>query len=283
MKGSGAMAILLPHIEDSNLTNYIPPKDEYQHFLDDAHYAEKVREWGLSGTKDVKKEFWYKNRTHQRLVTIKGYESFGVTAEYNTLVIEFQDGNLSCIHPALLKEMQSSNFGKEIRVQDDSSSPKNNITETVQEDLNSGSDSDLKSETTVVEQVSPPKLKVVKPIKEKKEKAAKLVLPEEKVHFTGSVKQFALSWNHFNEDNDEVVVLENVRIETDEPVEVGLAWCAHSKTLKKFELSQGDILEFDGKIVKKNLPKGKDVEDEAFLLEVSVPYKINNPSKIVKK
>jgi len=110
-----------------------------------------------------------------------------------------------------------------------------------------------------------------------------LVLPEEKVHFTGKVKQFALSWNHFNEDNDEVVVFEDVKIEQDEPIEIGLAWGSHSKTLKKLELEPGQQLEFDGKIVKKSLPKGKDVEDEALLLEVSVAYKINNPSKIVKK
>lgn len=272
------MAILLPHIEDSNLTNYIPPKNEYQQFLDDAHYAEKVREWGLSGTKDVKKEFWYKNKTHQRLITIKGYESYGLTAEYNTVVIEFQDGNLSCIHPALLKEMQSSNFGKELKLQDDTSSA-----ESVPAIVNPIAEPEQKEEASADEKVSLPKQKVAKPIKEKKEKAPKLVLPEDKVHFTGIVKQFALSWNHFNEDNDEVVVLENVRIETGEPVEVGLAWCAHSKTLKKFELLPGEILEFDGKIVKKNLPKGKDIEDEAFLLDFSVPYKINNPSKITKK
>lgn len=47
--------------------------------------------------------------------------------------------------------------------------------------------------------------------------------PAEKVHFTAKVKQFALSWNHFNEDNDEVIVLEDVVIQENEPVEVDLA------------------------------------------------------------
>lgn len=133
------------------------------------------------------------------------------------------------------------------------------------------------AETTVTAE------KPAKKEKAKKEKATKLVLPEEKVHFTATVKQFALSWNHFNEDNDEVVVFENVRIEQAEPIEVGLAWGSHSKTLKKHELEPGQQLEFDGKIVKKSLPKGKDVEDESMLLDVSVAYKINNPSKIAKK
>ena len=265
------MAIFLPHIEDSNTTYYIPPNGDYEQFEDEAHYAEKVRAWGLCSTKDVKREFWYKDKTHQRLVTIKGFETFGNTTEYHTLIIEFQDGNLSCIHPAHLKEMQSSNFGKEIRAQSEESSPEASVTQPI----NSETPSKVETVATTA--------KEAKPIKEKKEKPTKLVLPEDKVHFTGRVKQFAMSWNHFNEENDEVVVLENVRIEQEEPLEVDLAWCAHSKTLKKFELAPGETLEFDGKIVKKSLPKGKEVEDANFRIgDVSVQYKINNPSKITK-
>ena len=56
------MAITLPHIEDSNSTTYFPPKGDYETFVDDSHYAEKVKEWGLSTTKEVKKQFWYKER-----------------------------------------------------------------------------------------------------------------------------------------------------------------------------------------------------------------------------
>jgi hypothetical protein len=273
------MAILLPHIEDTNTTTLIPPKGDYEPFLDENDYLEKIKEWGLS----AKKEFWYKDKTHQRLVTIKGYEIYGKTSEYYTLIIEFQDGNLSCISPAYLKEMQSSNFGKESIFQDVSSSVEASITESKPE---VEADQDTISETIIHTEVvsdNPPAVKVAKPKKEKKEKPSKLVLPEEKVHFTGKVKQFALSWNHFNEENDEVIVLEDVRIEQEEPIDVGLAWCAHSKTMKKFELTPGQTLEFDGKIVKKSLPKGKDVEDEDLKLDVTVSYKINNPSKIVKK
>lgn len=254
--------------EESVLTQYIHPKGEYETFVDEAHYADKMKEWGLSS----KKEFWYKDRNHQRLVTIKGYEVFGKTTEYNTLVIEFQDGNLSCIHPAFLKEMQSSSFGKESITQVDETTVKKEKSEPPKRNTDT---EEVKATTSAPSET--------KASKTKKEKAPKLDLPAEKVHFTAKVKQFALSWNHFNEENDEVVVLEDVIIEQEEPVEVGLAWCSHSKTLKKFELVPGEVLEFDGKIIKKSLPKGKDVEDEALLLDVSVSYKVNNPSKMVKK
>ncbi|MBP2239832.1 hypothetical protein J2Z40_000385 [Cytobacillus eiseniae] len=249
------MAITLPHIEDANRTTYLPPQREFERFTDEAHYAEKVREWGLSAAKDVKKEFWYKDKDHQRLVTIIGYEEYGPTGEFNTIVVEFLDGHLTCIHPAYLKEMQAASFGK---------APITNV------------------------EASPPPVKKVaaQPVAVKKEtpikeKPTKIVLPEEKVHFTATVKQFALSWNHFNEENDEVVVLENVMIHEENSLEVGLAWCAHSKTLKKFELQPGEKLEFDGKIVKKKLPSGKEIEEE-FIVAVPVSYKINNPSKIKK-
>src|SRR3954465_10102399 len=104
------MAILRSQIEQSDLTKYIPPKGDYETFRDDDYYREKLKEWGLPA---AKREFWYKEDNYQRLVTIKGYETYGNTGEFNTLVIEFQDGNLTCIHPAYLKEMQQSSFGKE--------------------------------------------------------------------------------------------------------------------------------------------------------------------------
>ncbi|MCQ6274927.1 hypothetical protein JMM81_08115 [Bacillus sp. V3B] len=259
------MAITLPHIEDSTNTTYFPPNGEYLLFEDDSHYTEKVKEWGLSTTKEVKKQFWYKERTYQRLVTIKGYEVYGVTSEFNTVIIEFQDGNLSCIHPAYLKEMQSPNFMKA------------NISDTNRHTPSSPAQKTKKS----LSSNKPKANSNQKQAKEKKERLPKLELPEEKVHFTATVKQFALSWNNFNEENDEVVVLENVVIQLDNPIDVELAWCSHSKTLKKFELQPGEVIEFDGKIVKKKLPKGKEVE-APFIVEVPVPYKINNPSKLKK-
>ncbi|MFC8575536.1 hypothetical protein ACFUCO_19440, partial [Heyndrickxia sporothermodurans] len=96
----------------TNNTLYLPPKGDYSQFQDEKHYEEKVREWGLSTTKEVKKQFWFKDDKQKSTVKIIGYEIYGKTEEYNTVIIEFEDGNLSCIHPAYLKEMQSPSFGK---------------------------------------------------------------------------------------------------------------------------------------------------------------------------
>ncbi|URT72986.1 hypothetical protein [Cytobacillus firmus] len=268
------LAITLPHIEDKNNTVYFPPAGHFETFQDDAHYEEKVREWGLSTTREVKKEFWYKEKTQQRLVTVEGYQTYGESGDYYTIIIEFQDGNLSCIHPAYLKEMQSPSFGKALAADfgdissapSEKEAPKKAAEKSVDETKKSADNS--KSDKPAAK-------------KAKKEKQPAFELPADKVHFTAKVKQLALSWNHFNEANDEVIILEDLIIQEDEPIEVGLGWCSHSKTLKKFELQPGERLEFDGKIVKKKLPKGKDC-DEEFIIEESVLYKINNPSKIKK-
>jgi hypothetical protein len=282
------MIIQRPQLEQSELTKYIPPKGEYETFRDVDHYKEKLREWGLSSAREAKKEFWYKDRNYQRLVTIKGYETYGSALDINTLVIEFQDGNLTCIHPAYLKEMQQSSFGKESMITESSEAEVVTAPEevTAVEVPLAAEDIDvpetIKAAESAKKEAAPKQAKVKEP-KPQKEKAPKLELPADKVHFTASVKQFALVYNPFNEENDEVVVLENVQIVLEEnPLEIGLAWCSHSKTLKKFELAIGDALEFDGKVAAKKLGKGKDV-DEEFLVAVPVLYKINNPSKIVKK
>lgn len=254
------MANTLPHIEETNKTIYLPPKGNYETFVDEEHYAEKVREWGLSSTKEVKRQFWYKEATFMRQVKIIGYEVYGKSTEYNTIVIEFEDGNRTCIHPAYLKEMQSNSFSKTTSSEAENSKP---------------------TETPAPEAEESKPVAVPKVQKEKKEKPKKIELPVDKIHFTAEVKQFALSWNHFNEENDEVIVLKDVLILGDSPTEIGLAWCSHSKTLKKLELSPGEKLEFDGKIVKKKIPNGKDVEEE-FVITEAVQYKINNPSKIKK-
>ena len=265
------MVIEHEQLERSDWTQYIPPKGDFEGFRDDEHYREKLREWGLSSAKEAKREFLYKERGFQRIVTIKGYEVYGNTAEYNTLVIEFQDGNLSCIHPAYLKEMQQASFGRESMIEIEQNDP---VLPVVDLETAAPAKPEKANKTA--------KPKAVKEPKPKKEKPVDLVLPAEKVHFTANVKQFALTYNPFNEENDEVVVLENVKLIQEPPIEVGLAWCSHSKTLKKYELAAGNLLEFDGKITKKKLAKGKDVSDE-FIVNSPVLYKVNNPSKITKK
>lgn len=260
------MVIQRPQLEQSERTHYIPPKGEYETFRDESHYKEKLKEWGLSTAKEAKIEFWYKEKNYQRLVTIKGYETYGKAAEINTIVIEFQDGNVSCIHPAYLKEMQQSSFGKESMLKAEEK------------------DSVIVEENSMEEnkEAPLPQPKKMKEPKPKKEKEQKIDLPVDKVHVTASVKQFSMTYNAFTEENDEVVILENVHIDQELPITLEYAWCSHSKTLKKFELTKGDSLEFDGKVTAKKLPKGKDVPEE-FELEIPVKYKINNPSKIIKK
>ncbi|MEH7501070.1 hypothetical protein V7152_03355 [Neobacillus drentensis] len=276
------MIIQRPQLEQSELTKYIPPKGEYETFRDVEHYKVKLKEWGLSSAREAKKEFWYKDRNYQRMVTIKGYETYGNALDINTLVIEFQDGNLTCIHPAYLKEMQQSSFGKEslLTFDEKETTAPELVALDESEPITAEVISEPAEKPAKKEAAKAPKAKEPKP---KKEKAPKLEHPVDKVHFTASVKQFALVYNPFNEENDEVVVLENVQVVQEEnPLEIGLAWCSHSKTLKKFELVIGDSLEFDGKVAAKKLGKGKEVSEE-FLVDVPVLYKINNPSKIVKK
>ncbi|WP_050182906.1 hypothetical protein [Domibacillus robiginosus] len=266
------MAIDYPHIEDSTLTHYIPPKGEYEHFKSEEDYAEKAKEWGLSSAKEAKKEFWYKGKTYKRLVTIKGFQRHGLDCTVTILVIEFQDGCLSCIYPDYLKDMQSANFGRESRITSPEAKkqPGDFEPSSKKETVKSGE----QNEAIPAQKSAAPKAKkTIQPAIE---------LPEGKVHFTAVVKQFALSWNHFSEENDEIVVFKNVQIVQEEPVDIELAWCSHSKTLKKLELQPEESLEFDGKIVKKSFPKGKDV-DEEFTVDVPVRFKINNPSKLIKK
>jgi hypothetical protein len=255
---------------------YLPPKGEFETIRDDEHLKEKLKEWGLSA---AKKEFFYKERNVQQTVSIKGYETYGKLGEINTVVVEFEDGNLSCIHPAFLKEMQSAGFGKDTSFLTDDKEQESAITEAVSNEAAEVLDTSIVQEdqSPVTAAPEPKKAKEPKP---KKEKAPKIELPADKVHFTAMVKQFAMTYNHFTEENDEVVILENVQL-VDQALDLGFAWCSHSKTLKKFELAPGDQLEFDGKVAAKKLAKGKEVEEE-FMFDMAVPYKINNPSKITK-
>lgn len=248
------------------IIQYIPPKGEFEVFHDHEHYKQKVKEWGLSSAKE---EYFYKENDFQEYVSIKGYELYGNSGEFNTVVIEFNDGNQTCIHPAYLKEMQQSSFGKESMWQE-SSHPEVEIPKAV----DSG-----REITSELKKVASKKAETKST---KKEKLVKLELPTEKVHFSSIVNQFAMTYNSFTEENDEVVILKDVQIHDESPISIEYAWCSHSKTLKKLELALGDRLEFDGKITPKKLTKGKDVPEE-FHFDVTVLYKINNPSKLVKQ
>ncbi|QKE72272.1 hypothetical protein HPK19_05410 [Arthrobacter citreus] len=232
--------------EKSELVKYIPPKGEYTTFLSDEDYLEKGRSWGLFN-KNPKYDFLFKGQDFQMNVKLVGYETYGVTDEYHTIIIEFSDGNLSCIHPAYLKEMQSPSFKKVYTVGESDSKP-------VEE---------KKTETKVKETTSKatPKKKA-----EKKEEIT-ITLPTEKSHFNGTVKEFSTKYNHFNDSEEEIVIWENIIIKADPELQIGNAWCSLSKTLKAAELEVGKTYQFDGKVVDKKLNK-------------EVKYKLNNPSKV---
>lgn len=243
------MAVKLPHIEDSELTNYIPPKGDYYTFSNDEEYFDKGQEWKLFG-KSAKTEFLYKGKSYQRSVQLVGYQLHGAKKEFTSLVIEFQDGNLTCIHPAHLADMQKSTFGKET-IGDESVKPKKKPSSTTKSKKDNATNEPKK-----------------KPVSKPKEEQAKpqFELPSDKVHFTATVKEFAKKPNPFSDSDDDILLLEKVAITGDEPKEIGNCWCGYSKTLQKLELQEGQSIEFDAKVVKK--------KHEDYL------YKINNPSKI---
>lgn len=234
----------------------------YSTFEDEIELIEKCKAWGLLTPKASKiKAFSYKGNRVNIPCSIIGY------VDDMTAVIQFDNGELHCIHPSYLKEMQAGSYGQKNTVQESSI------------DLEESSDNPSAQEpsSAPVDQSTPVASALTAPAEDKpdKPKAAKkrtskkLDLPEEKVTMTAVVKEFTTVPNHFSDDDDEVIIYEEVRIVEPELV-IGDAWSSHSNTLKKLELEVGDQISFDAKVVAKKLTRHP------------VPYKINNPSKLQK-
>ncbi|WP_349728326.1 hypothetical protein [Peribacillus frigoritolerans] len=243
-----------------DLIHYIAPKGEYIPFLDDTDYIAKGLEWKLFTARSVKRELLYKSGSFQAKVKLAGYEQYGNGLD--TVVVEFENGKLSCIHPSYLKEMQSNSFGKEL------------LSGPVSETSADSSETEQVMEAPITENSDPLSAEQKKAKTKTNTKKAtakpKLDLPGEKVHFTATVKEFTAKMNHFTGEEDEVILLENVKVTTEPALTIGDAWCGYSKTLKKAELEEGDAIEFDGKVVDKKYNK-------------EIRYKVNNPSKLVKQ
>lgn len=235
-------------MHSSRFIHCVPPRGSFIRFENEEEYITKGIEWKLFTERTVKKEFLYKTNGVQVKVKIVGYEEYGNNGQ--TIIIEFENGSLSCIHPAYLKEMQSSNFGRELV------SGENTPISTVPVEENQLEE-------------APAAQKSGKEKRKKEPAQSKLALPEDKVHFTATVKEFSKKMNHFTGEEDEVILFELVKVHGENELEVGNAWCSYSKTLKKLELEEGDELSFDGKIVEKKFNK-------------ETKYKINNPSKLTK-
>lgn len=79
----------------------------YSAFEDEGAQIAKCKEWGLLSEKAVKtKTFVYKGNGMNLTCGIVGY------VDKMTAVIEFDNSQKHCIHPAYLKEMQAANYGQ---------------------------------------------------------------------------------------------------------------------------------------------------------------------------
>ncbi|MCA0757095.1 hypothetical protein KP806_18695 [Paenibacillus sp. N4] len=256
----------------------------YTAFGNEAEQLEKCKEWGLLSEKAVKtKTFYYKGNGMNVPCAIIGF------ADKMTAVIQFDNGELHCIHPSFLKEMQAASYGAKAAaaaVAEETAAPESTVEsaeaqvkETVEKlQVEPGSAEEVKSEDSTAEEAAsktPAALEEAsveapaeKP-KKGKGKKEKLQLPEEKVKMTATVQEFTTVPNNFSDNDDEVIIYEAVSI-LEPALELGVAWSSHSATLKKLELAIGDTITFDAKVVAKKLTKHP------------VPYKINNPAKIQK-
>ncbi|TNJ62476.1 hypothetical protein FE784_30380 [Paenibacillus hemerocallicola] len=241
----------------------------YNAFEDETAQLEQCKEWGLLSEKAIRtKSFLYKGNGANLTCSIVGY------VDKLTAVIELDNGQRHCIHPAYLKEMQASSFGRRITAAAEAE------TEDAEPDVvleEASTPEEAKSEPATVDEteseaMNTEEVQVEEAPKGKtsKKKADKLQLPEDKVKMTATVQEFTTVPNNFSDNDDEVIIYEAVSI-ADPEIEVGVAWSSHSATLKKLELAVGDTITFEGKIVAKKLTKHP------------VPYKINNPAKIQKQ
>lgn len=242
---------------------------------------DRCKEWNLlPATATRIKTYQYKRNGLTLPVEIVGY------VDSQTVVIQFENKQQHCIHPAYLKEMQTAAFGQrtiapaEAAKAEDSAEmpeetpPAENIPEeqasqagpeaeaasgeilSAPESTDSDSDS-AKQETPVIPQ---------KKAASSKKKAA-VQLPEDKLVITARVKEFTTVPNHFSDNDDEVIIYEAVSVEGHD-LAIEEVWSSHSATLKKLELKVGDKVSFEAKIVAKKLTQHP------------VKYKINNPSKM---
>jgi len=239
--------------------------DFYSPFDNELELLEACKEWGLLSGKATKiKAFTYKRNGAVFPCTIIG------VADKVTAVIELDNGQKHCIHPSYLKEMQAASFGQK-NVADRAAGDEQSQEATDEQSMETAP---LSSGSQVSPELSEPdtaaKDKPQAKPKAKKEKPAKLQLPEEKVKMTATVQEFTTVPNHFSDTDDEVIIYDAVAI-TEPPTEIGSAWSSHSATIKKLELEVGDVITFEAKIAAKKLTKHP------------VPYKINNPSKIQKQ
>lgn len=253
--GVGNMVKELPQIEESNITHYINQEVEYHKFETVEEMIEKTREWGVNSKTSKKEKFWYKKSFYKREVRVVGYQKFN-NGNGEVAVIEFLDGNISCILPAYLKEMQGSAFGDDTLDE-----------EGLKEEVMKKKNSVKKAEK---EKTEKKKEESEKEKNQQEENPDKLVeIPDEKFVIALTVERFDKKYNAFAQRDDEIVVFKDVVVNNGE-YQLTKAWAAMSKTLEALEMAEGERLECNGKLVKNEFKK-------------EVVYKLNRPSKILKK
>ncbi|MEK4004728.1 hypothetical protein [Paenibacillus sp. FSL H3-0333] len=244
-----------------------------QDFESEDERIERCKEWNLlPGSATRVKTYLYKRQGLTLPCEIIGF------VDNQTVVVQFENKQQHCIHPAYLKEMQTASFGQRAQAAADARSEdpaeaageaellENQPVEEVrgEADAEGAGSADAAGGVTAAETAAPAE-KPRKPAASKKKPA--LQLPEDKLKVTAVVKEFTTVPNHFSDNDDEVIIYDNVAIEGHE-LAIDEVWSSHSATLKKLELKEGDPVSFEAKIVAKKLSQHP------------VKYKINNPSKM---
>lgn len=255
-----------------------------QDFESEDERIERCKEWNLlPGSATRVKTYMYKRQGLTLPCEIVGF------VDNQTVVVQFENKQQHCIHPAYLKEMQTASFGQRAQAAADAraedpaeaageaelleNQPVEGDAEGA-ERLESGSgsvgaaersESGSAVEGVTAAETAAPAEKPRKPAASKKKPA--LQLPEDKLKVTAVVKEFTTVPNHFSDNDDEVIIYENIAIEGHD-LAIDEVWSSHSATLKKLELKEGDPVSFEAKIVAKKLSQHP------------VKYKINNPSKM---
>lgn len=256
-----------------------------QDFESEDERIERCKEWNLlPGSATRIKTYMYKRQGLTLPCEIVGF------VDNQTVVVQFENKQLHCIHPAYLKEMQTASFGQRAQAAADARSedPAEAAGETAADELleNQPIEDDVEGagsagaaegdtaersesgsalEGVTAAETAAPAEKPRKPAASKKKPA--LQLPEDKLKVTAVVKEFTTVPNHFSDNDDEVIIYENIAIEGHD-LAIDEVWSSHSATLKKLELKEGDPVSFEAKIVAKKLSQHP------------VKYKINNPSKM---
>jgi hypothetical protein len=236
----------------------------FTRFDEESELIEQCKEWGLVSEKAVKaKAFFYKGNSLNVACNIVGL------VDPMTAVIELDTKQLHCIHPSYLKEMQAANYSQRGAALAEDAAVADELETAEPEEKPAKAAKTAKADVTAEDGQAVPAENAPAKEKTKKEKAPKLELPEEKVKMKATVTEFTTVPNNFSDTDDEVIIYEAVSI-LDPALDIGTAWSSHSATLKKLELTVGDIVTFECKIVAKKLSKHP------------VPYKINNPGKMQK-